>query len=75
MAYDTAARRIRGVMAICNFTENGTPTTVAGGDVPVFPEPAASVAGASCARLCSSVCLFDVVTIPSGQRGCSTCLG
>lgn len=51
LAYDTAARRIRGVMAICNFTEDGTPTTVAGGDVPVFPEPAASVAGASCAIL------------------------
>lgn len=68
MAYDTAARRIRGVMAICNFTEDGTPTTVAGGDVPVFPEPAASVAGASCASLCSSVCLFDVVTYHPGKE-------
>lgn len=47
LAYDAAARRIRGVMAICNFTEDGTPTTVAGGDVPAFPEPAASVAGTS----------------------------
>lgn len=45
LAYDAAARRIRGVMAICNFTEDGTPTTVAGGDVPAFPEPADSVAG------------------------------
>lgn len=45
LAYDAAARRIRGVMAICNFTEDGTPTTVAGGDVPAFPEPVDSVAG------------------------------
>ena len=44
LAYDAAARRIRGVMAICNFTEDGTPTTVAGGDVPAFPEPD-SIAG------------------------------
>ncbi len=47
LAYDAAARRIRGVMAICNFTEDGTPTTVAGGDVPAFPEPVDSVAGSS----------------------------
>ncbi|KAL0027420.1 hypothetical protein WJX79_011094 [Trebouxia sp. C0005] len=47
LAYDAAARRIRGVMAICNFTEDGTPTTVAGGDVPAFPEPVDSVAGTS----------------------------
>ncbi|KAL3153033.1 hypothetical protein ABBQ38_012057 [Trebouxia sp. C0009 RCD-2024] len=47
LAYDAAARRIRGAMAICNFTEDGTPTTVAGGDVPAFPEPADSVAGTS----------------------------
>ena len=44
LAYDAAARRIRGVIAICNFTEDGTPTTVAGGDVPAFPEPD-SIAG------------------------------
>ncbi|DBB18248.1 TPA: hypothetical protein ACH3X3_003210 [Trebouxia sp. C0006] len=47
LAYDAAARRIRGAMAICNFTEDGTPTTVAGGDVPAFPEPVDSVAGTS----------------------------
>lgn len=47
LAYDAAARRIRGVMAICNFTEDGTPTTVAGGDVPAFPEPVDSVAGST----------------------------
>ncbi len=47
LAYDAAARRIRGAMAICNFTEDGTPTTVAGGDVPAFPEPVDSVAGSS----------------------------
>lgn len=47
LAYDAAARRIRGVMAICNFTEDGTPTTVAGGDVPAFPDPVDSVLGSS----------------------------
>lgn len=52
LAYDAAARRIRGAMAICNFTEDGTPTTVAGGDVPAFPEPADSVAGTPSALPC-----------------------
>ena len=62
LAYDAAARRIRGVMAICNFTEDGTPTTVAGGDVPAFPEPADSVAGMSlllpCAGFASPLCTY-----------------
>ena len=57
LAYDAAARRIRGVMAICNFTEDGTPTTVAGGDVPAFPEPVDSIAGThDCPGLTSCSC-------------------
>lgn len=60
LAYDAAARRIRGVMAICNFTEDGTPTTVAGGDVPAFTEPADSVTGMPllCPCTMSSICLY-----------------
>ena len=61
LAYDAAARRIRGVMAICNFTEDGTPTTVAGGDVPAFPEPPPSVAGVQCVQCAHALVLHHAL--------------
>ena len=76
LAYDAAARRIRGVMAICNFTEDGTPTTVAGGDVPAFPEAADSVAGMpllfpSCNSVPPCVHMFAVCGVLLGWATCA----